>query len=249
VGRFIQADTIVPSPGNPQHFNRYSYVLNNPLKYSDPSGHEEWLGLGGCDGDCRNDIPDDLPLPTIETWSWDQLSEEYQHLAYEAYQNYRANPEYYESLFWNDPSNPELAKLQIWAEYAENKSLHLFMRLDPYAYEEQKIEQAQQLLASGEIDAEEYVRMIAPSMLALGLMNFNESSCPPVNQMNKQIRTGKAPGGIKRVDMGDPNLYELPHVHFDDGAALNVNGTWKHGFTDLTGKQKKWLQQHGWRLP
>jgi hypothetical protein len=40
VGRFIQADTIVPSPGNPQHFNRYSYVLNNPLKFTDPSGHQ-----------------------------------------------------------------------------------------------------------------------------------------------------------------------------------------------------------------
>jgi hypothetical protein len=39
VGRFIQADTIVPSPGNPQHFNRYSYVLNNPLGFVDPTGY------------------------------------------------------------------------------------------------------------------------------------------------------------------------------------------------------------------
>jgi hypothetical protein len=29
----------VPEAGNPQALNRYSYVLNNPLKYSDPSGH------------------------------------------------------------------------------------------------------------------------------------------------------------------------------------------------------------------
>jgi RHS repeat-associated protein len=39
LGRFVQADSIVPQPGNPQALNRYSYVLNNPLKYSDPSGH------------------------------------------------------------------------------------------------------------------------------------------------------------------------------------------------------------------
>ncbi|MGB0383565.1 MAG: RHS repeat-associated core domain-containing protein [Ardenticatenaceae bacterium] len=39
LGRFIQADTIVPSPGNPQSLNRYSYVYNNPLKYTDPTGH------------------------------------------------------------------------------------------------------------------------------------------------------------------------------------------------------------------
>nr|MBA3532410.1 hypothetical protein [Ardenticatenales bacterium] len=38
-GKFLQADTIVPEPGNPQSFNRYSYVLNNPLKYTDPTGH------------------------------------------------------------------------------------------------------------------------------------------------------------------------------------------------------------------
>jgi len=29
----------VPSAGNPQSLNRYAYVLNNPLKYTDPSGH------------------------------------------------------------------------------------------------------------------------------------------------------------------------------------------------------------------
>lgn len=39
MGRFLSADTIVPSPTNPQSFNRYSYVYNNPLKYIDPSGH------------------------------------------------------------------------------------------------------------------------------------------------------------------------------------------------------------------
>jgi RHS repeat-associated protein len=39
IGRFIQADTIVPQPGNPQALNRYSYVLGNPLRYTDPTGH------------------------------------------------------------------------------------------------------------------------------------------------------------------------------------------------------------------
>jgi RHS repeat-associated protein len=48
IGRFIQADTIVPNPANPQSLNRYSYVLNNPLKYTDPTGHENFFtGLGG----------------------------------------------------------------------------------------------------------------------------------------------------------------------------------------------------------
>ena len=37
-GRFIQADLLIPDLGNPQSYNRYSYVLNNPLRYTDPNG-------------------------------------------------------------------------------------------------------------------------------------------------------------------------------------------------------------------
>jgi RHS repeat-associated protein len=39
LGRFISADTIGPPHGNPQARNRYTYSLNNPLKYTDPTGH------------------------------------------------------------------------------------------------------------------------------------------------------------------------------------------------------------------
>ncbi|MBI3291683.1 MAG: RHS domain-containing protein [Elusimicrobia bacterium] len=39
LGRFIQPDTIVPNPGDPQDLNRYTYARNNPLKYTDPTGH------------------------------------------------------------------------------------------------------------------------------------------------------------------------------------------------------------------
>jgi RHS repeat-associated protein len=43
IGRFISADTVVPDPTNPQGLNRYSNVLNNPLRYIDPTGHYyEW---------------------------------------------------------------------------------------------------------------------------------------------------------------------------------------------------------------
>jgi len=39
VGRFIQADTIIPEPGNPLAWDRYAYANNNPVKYTDPTGH------------------------------------------------------------------------------------------------------------------------------------------------------------------------------------------------------------------
>ncbi len=39
LGRFISPDTIIPNPTDPQTFNRYSYVNNNPATYTDPTGH------------------------------------------------------------------------------------------------------------------------------------------------------------------------------------------------------------------
>ncbi|MEM5789372.1 MAG: RHS repeat-associated core domain-containing protein, partial [Syntrophobacteraceae bacterium] len=38
-GRFLTPDTIVQSPGDPQALNRYAYCRNNPLMYTDPTGH------------------------------------------------------------------------------------------------------------------------------------------------------------------------------------------------------------------
>src|SRR5882757_3726078 len=42
VGRMMSADPTVPEPANSQAWNRYSYVINNPLAFTDPSGYS-WL--------------------------------------------------------------------------------------------------------------------------------------------------------------------------------------------------------------
>jgi len=39
IARFMSADSIIPYMYDTQSFNRYSYVRNNPLNYTDPSGH------------------------------------------------------------------------------------------------------------------------------------------------------------------------------------------------------------------
>ncbi|MDO8303333.1 MAG: RHS repeat-associated core domain-containing protein, partial [Sedimentisphaerales bacterium] len=51
LARFIQSDTVVPSADTSQALNRYAYVKNNPLKFTDPSGHgwfskfmKKWVG-------------------------------------------------------------------------------------------------------------------------------------------------------------------------------------------------------------
>ena len=38
IGRFLSCDNYVQEPDNSQNFNRYSYCLNNPLRYTDPTG-------------------------------------------------------------------------------------------------------------------------------------------------------------------------------------------------------------------
>ena len=45
LGRFMQADPVIQFPDYSQSWNRYSYVLNNPLAYTDPSGYI--LGIVG----------------------------------------------------------------------------------------------------------------------------------------------------------------------------------------------------------
>ncbi len=39
INRFLQPDTIIPDQTNPQSWNRFAYVLNNPVRFNDPSGH------------------------------------------------------------------------------------------------------------------------------------------------------------------------------------------------------------------
>ncbi len=55
MGRFIQADTIIPRAGNPQAWDKYTYSSGNPVKYIDPTGH--------CTGD-----PNDPNNPDKACW-------------------------------------------------------------------------------------------------------------------------------------------------------------------------------------
>ncbi|MEZ4510635.1 MAG: hypothetical protein R3C62_02070 [Chloroflexota bacterium] len=71
VGRFASADTIVPDPANPQQFNRYTYSLNSPIRFSDPTGHvcydsnADAVTPGNCNGGATPLPP---PPPITPIW-------------------------------------------------------------------------------------------------------------------------------------------------------------------------------------
>ncbi|MCZ7665892.1 MAG: RHS repeat-associated core domain-containing protein [Chloroflexi bacterium] len=70
LGKFISADTLVPDPVNPQSLNRYTYVLNRPLGFTDPTGHREC----GASDDCSDPLPHNLPplrMPVYLEW-WER---------------------------------------------------------------------------------------------------------------------------------------------------------------------------------
>ncbi len=56
MGRFLSADTLIASFANPQSLNRFSYVYNNPINNTDPTGHKstDSCQYGWFDGHCAS---------------------------------------------------------------------------------------------------------------------------------------------------------------------------------------------------
>jgi hypothetical protein len=115
VGRFVSADTVVPDFANPQSLNRYSYVLNSPLRYTDPTGHREcedefFVDCGGVD-----------PIP-----AWDGDPSQYagltdQQAARAAYQHLMSDPLYFAALYVDPEAwskSDEVTALELFAEYS-----------------------------------------------------------------------------------------------------------------------------------
>lgn len=77
--RMLTPDVIVPDAANPQSYNRYTYGLNNPVRYFDPTGHYTCTSNieGYSDEECHEDI-DDL-LNALETEGGDLGAELVSH--------------------------------------------------------------------------------------------------------------------------------------------------------------------------
>jgi hypothetical protein len=113
-----------------------------------------------------------------------------------------------------------------------------------------------ELVGIGPVDSSTYSPAdgpILPSNLLTQSRDGDSAGVKPKssNQMQKEVERGQAPKTIERVDKGvdRPGLKEKPHIHLEDGSALNNDGTWKHGGRPLTEAEKRWILQSGWKLP
>lgn len=102
LGRFIQPDTIVPDSGDPQALNRYSYVFNNPLNFTDPSGNNP---LGLAVGMAFNLMMDNL-YRVIHRFNW------YYNLEYGSIPEYRAMDFALSSQTIEEKRKPALAEFR-----------------------------------------------------------------------------------------------------------------------------------------
>jgi RHS repeat-associated protein len=142
IGRFISADTLVPSPVDPQSLNRYSYCLNNPLKYTDPSGHvvefqnEWWVRYCALNGYTSGDGWNAVAQPYVElNNAWNELSNAAPELTEKLetdsssviYISWADLPDNFGGLTWR--SNPNSIIVQI------NTKLHDKFNTDTFAHE------------------------------------------------------------------------------------------------------------------
>jgi hypothetical protein len=142
--------------------------------------------------------------------------------------------------------------LNNFAQAASNKMGDIKAGVEIAAYQEDKPIMLKWIEAGLDIDTRDPNSILSQAVTGpfgkikniRGLIPARKS----LNQVNQFIQKGQAPKTITRVDKGLIKG-ELDHIHFDDGSALNRNGTWKHGEKKLTNQEIKFLQQNGWTLP
>lgn len=74
LGRFLSPDPYVQMPDFSQNFNRYSYCMNNPLKYVDKDGKLFWLIAAAVVGAYIGGVASNKGNLNPFTWNWKQAT-------------------------------------------------------------------------------------------------------------------------------------------------------------------------------
>lgn len=67
--RFLNADENIQDPFNTQIYNRYGYVMNNPMIYNDPNGELVWIAVGAVIGGYLTGVKANGSWNPVK-WNW-----------------------------------------------------------------------------------------------------------------------------------------------------------------------------------
>jgi len=234
VGRFLSADTIVPGAGNPQAFNRYAYTLNNPVKYTDPTGHR----IAQPGGASR------LAVQVREMWDEGALvSVSSVEGAENAFFHFLDDPLYFASLL-ADPDglwNEEFLRLEKFAGYSKlhTTATDLILGvLDPeVAKALDRVSATRGMGASDDEIFSELVLLGSVGVIRGGAVKLTDGMKMPVNYAldaaseflgngYRDMGNGRfvSADGLRQVRMGDGDILGRhgggPHINFEE---LRIN--------------------------
>lgn len=102
---------------------------------------------------------------------------------------------------------------------------------------------------------------MTPSIEAIGSTSGHARQCRHASSIDhlrqhwnqasrKAKRRAGRPPSVQRVDDAQNEAAgEVPQIHFRDGSALNIDGSWKHGTRALSRDEVIWLREVGWVVP
>ena len=203
-------------------WSTYQYGLNNPLLYTDPTG------------ECIKQ----LPCPTLRDWG-NGITKTYNQFKTEIGVRVEAAGDYLASKDFTTADGYMEVASDLSPIQSEGQSFGEVM---------DNVEANVATFISGDSDIK--TAMIVSATVSLGVSMLTKGKKLSPNQMTQMIKKGNAPNGFTRVDVGKVKG-EQTHIHFDNGSALNKDGTWKHtdGGTGITNKQRKWLEENDWTVP
>ncbi|MFZ6027927.1 MAG: RHS repeat-associated core domain-containing protein [Chloroflexota bacterium] len=251
LGRFAQADTLVPNPAYSVDWDRYAYVRNNPINHTDSTGHwPDWLDYAVGAG---SQFLDDMTAGLYSDIIYAATGFDFDLDGSEAFQNGRK--------FGRSVST---AVSVTETGVGTATAVTAVASIGPTAgggIAAAAPSGGTSLVVAGVAIPVEVIIAVAGTAAAVHggytvkyiksnplSRSSNSSKRLTPNQMNQAILRGKAPAGVKQVHMPKVPGEQL-HVHFTDGSALNIDGTWKHGGLELSNSQMEWLKQNGWKLP
>jgi RHS repeat-associated protein len=249
IGRFLQADSIVPEAANPRDLNRYAYVRNNPVNHSDPTGH--CMADINCPGDenrCRggrgicntvsNPVVEALKVVPIRPYGIDRIIAGCKFCAYHNKWLMKKTPEAVETLH---DAGLELQKLP-WGDrtYAAELVQGLYGReaLDPW-YETPTQAEMNDYLLGG----------LSVAAIGSGGASFNSGSIVPNPQIGsfwKQFEADFGSGNLQNYRIQTPTVraseYSTSYsnavstrgitiTNLKTNEAVNVHVIWRLSFT------------------